>query len=72
MKIQKAKYSNVLGSLQRNRRNKVIPNMPNVDKSQHLNKLLTSKLKHIVLLQDCKYLKGFIQYQNEVYATYER
>ena len=71
MKTQKVKHSNLLGSLQRNRRNKVIPNMSNVDKSQHLNELLTSKLKHIVLLQDCKYLKGFIQYQNEVYATYE-
>ena len=71
MKMQKVKYSNVLESLQRNRQNKVIPYMPNVDKSQHLNKLLTSKLNHIVLPQDCKYLKGFIQYQNEVYATYE-
>ena len=27
---------------------KVFPNMPNVDKSEHLNKSLTSKLKHIV------------------------
>lgn len=73
--MQKVKYSNVLESLQRNWQNKVIPNMPNKSqacpKSQHLNKLLTSKLKHIVLPQDCKYLKGFIQYQNEVYASYE-
>ena len=70
--MQKVKYSNVTGSLQRNRRNKGIPNMLNVDKSQYLNKLLTSKLKHIVLLKYGKYLKGFIQYQNEVYVTYER
>ena len=70
--MQKVKYSNVTGSPQRSRRNKVAPNMPNVDKSQHLNKLLTSKLSHIVLLQYCKYLKGFIQYENEVYVTYER
>ena len=48
------------------------PNMPNVDKSQHLNKLQNSKLKHIVLIQHCKYLKGFIHYQNEVYVTYEK
>ena len=66
MKMQKVNYSNVLGSLQRNGQNKVIPNMRNVGKSQHLNKLLTSKLKHIMLLQHCKYLEGFIQYQNEV------
>ena len=64
--MQKVNYSNVLGSLQRNSQNKAIPNMPNVGKSQHLNKLLTCKLKLIMLLQHCKYLKGFIQYQNEV------
>ena len=28
----------------------VFPNMPNVEKSEHLNKLLTSELRHIVAL----------------------
>ena len=60
----KVKYSNVTGSLQRNRRNKVIPNIPNVDKSEHLNKLLTSTLKHIVV--------STLHYQNEFYVTDER
>ena len=45
--------------------------MPNADKSEHLNELLTSKHKRIVA-STLQYLKGFIQYQNEFYLTDKR
>lgn len=56
MKMQKLKNSEVRGSLQRNRQNKVHANIPYVQ-SENSDKLLTSKL--------------LIQFQNEVYITDE-
>ena len=46
--MQKVKYSKYNNKSSEKQQKKAIPNMPNVDKSEHLNKPLTSKLIHIV------------------------